>query len=84
MLGFRRTFRAAGAKTVISSLWKVSDEATNELMQSFYERLWLDGETKQTALRDAQLDMLKRNRIEHDGDALPSTWGAFVLDGVWK
>ena len=53
-------------------------------MQSFYERLWLDGESKQHALRNAQLEMLKRNRIENDGAALPSTWGAFVLDGDWR
>ena len=52
-------------------------------MQSFYERLWLDEQTKQEALRNAQLDMLKRNRIENERDGLPSTWGAFVLDGDW-
>lgn len=84
MLGFRRTFRAAGAKTVISSLWRVSDESTNELMRAFYERLWLQGESTQAALRGAQLDMLKQNRIENEGHALPSTWGAFVLDGAWE
>ena len=77
MLGFRRTFRSAGAKTVISSLWRVSDESTNELMQSFYERLWLQGQSKIDALRGAQLEMLKRARIENEGEALPSTWGAF-------
>ena len=36
------------------------------------------------ALRGAQLEMLKRNRIENEGEALPSTWGAFVLDGAWE
>lgn len=84
MLGFRRTFRQAGARTVISSLWKVSDEATNELMQSFYESMWINGKSKLEALRHAQLEMLKLNRIDNDGDGLPSTWGAFVLDGAWK
>ena len=33
------------------------------------------------ALRGAQLDLLAQNRIENEGDGLPSTWEAFVLDG---
>ena len=84
MLEFRSTFRQAGVDTVISSLWKVSDEATSELMQIFYERMWLDGESKLDALRGAQLELLEQNRIENEGEGLPSTWGAFVLDGQWK
>jgi CHAT domain-containing protein len=84
MLGLRRTFRQSGARTVISSLWSVEDRSTSLLMQGFYERLWLRGQGTLEALRGAQLDMLKRNRIENDGDGLPSTWGAFVLDGDWR
>jgi CHAT domain-containing protein len=84
VLGLRRTFRQSGARCVISSLWSVKDRTTNLLMQRFYERLWLRGQGTQKALRGAQLDMLKQNRIENDGDGLPSTWGAFVLDGDWQ
>jgi CHAT domain-containing protein len=84
MLGLRRTFRQSGARTVISSLWSVKDRSTNLLMQSFYERLWLRGQGTLEALRGAQLEMLKRNRIENEGDGLPSTWGAFLLDGDWR
>jgi hypothetical protein len=84
MLGLRRTFRQSGARTVISSLWPVEDRATSLLMQSFYDRLWLRCQGTLEALRGAQLDMLKRNRIENDGNGLPSTWGAFVLDGDWR
>ncbi len=83
MIGLRRAFQTAGAKTVISSLWSVKDESTSELMQAFYENLWLEGMGKGEALRRAQLDMLERNRSEH-GDGLPSTWGAFVLSGDWR
>lgn len=83
MIGLRRSLRQAGAKTVISSLWSVEDESTRALMQNFYRRLWLLKESKLEALRNAQLDLLKKNRREH-GRGLPSTWGAFVLDGDWR
>ena len=83
MIGLRRSFRQAGARTVISSLWKVRDDSTQELMERFYENLWLRNMGKLEALRSAQLWMLDRNRKE-SGDGLPSTWGAFVLDGDWE
>ena len=81
MIGLRRAFRMAGARTVISSLWEVSDKSTRDLMTRFYENLWLKGMPKLVAFRSAQLSLLKRNR-EREGHALPSTWGAFVLDGA--
>jgi CHAT domain-containing protein len=52
-------------------------------MQSFYTNLWRKKMGRGEALRAAQLEMLARNRAEH-GDALPSTWGAFVLSGEWR
>jgi len=84
MLGLRRTLRQSGARTVVSSLWSVDDRATSRLMQDFYRGLWVDGKPKLEALRTAQLAMLRRNRAEHGGEARPSTWGAFVLDGDWR
>src|SRR5262249_5131907 len=41
LLGLRRAFEMAGARTVISSLWSVNDESTAHLMQSFYQNLWV-------------------------------------------
>jgi CHAT domain-containing protein len=83
LIGLRRAFRTAGARTVISSLWSVKDESTSRLMQSFYANLFLRGLGRCEALRSAQLEMLQRNRMQQDA-ASPGTWGAFVLDGEWR
>jgi CHAT domain-containing protein len=81
MLGLRRALRQAGATTVVSSLWRVDDAATAELMRGFYRHLWSDGQPVAAALRRAQLEMLERNRRSGAGES-PRTWGAFVVDGV--
>jgi CHAT domain-containing protein len=73
VLGLRRAFVVAGVKTVIMSLWKVPDEATQELMVDFYQRL-LSGEPRFAALRAAQLS-LKAKYPD------PRIWGAFILEG---
>ena len=85
MLGLRRALRQAGARTVISSLWSVDDEATSELMQGLYYLLWLEGTDLLEAFREARLEMLQQARMESGssfGD--PARWGAFVLDGDWR
>jgi CHAT domain-containing protein len=84
LIGLRRALRLAGARSTVTSLWKVSDEATVELMESFNRRLWIEGKSKLEALRGAQIEMLQANRRKHGGDGLPSTWGAFVLEGSWR
>ncbi|NQU49718.1 MAG: CHAT domain-containing protein [Planctomycetes bacterium] len=83
LMSLRRAFSVAGADTVLSSLWKVDDLATAELMKYFYTNLWEKGLSRSEALHQAKLRMLKRNRLE-EGDPKPSTWGAFVLSGEWN
>jgi CHAT domain-containing protein len=59
--GLQRAFHLAGAQHVVASLWNIPDQATNALMQEFYQNLW--GEQKLPpldALRAAQLTMLRR------------------------
>jgi CHAT domain-containing protein len=58
VLGLQRAFHAAGARTVIASLWKVDDAATSVLMEQFYTNLWVKKLPKLEALRQAQLAVL--------------------------
>jgi len=69
--GLQRAFRAAGAKNLIMSLWKVNDEATNELMTSFYSE-WISSGDKVKAFRNAQLKVKDKYKY-------PYYWAAFVL-----
>ena len=84
LMSLRRAFEVAGAKTVVSSLWKVEDRATATLMGHFYENYWLKGRGKSKALHAARLRMLEENRSSRNGDSRPETWGAFVLSGDWQ
>lgn len=71
--GLQRAFKLAGAKAIIMSLWPVSDEATKDLMISFYSS-WSKSGDLYAAFKEAQLD-LKKKYPE------PYYWGAFILNG---
>jgi len=58
VFGLQRAFHQAGARTVIASLWKVDDSATQALMIEFYKNLWERKLSKLESLRQAQLRML--------------------------
>lgn len=75
--GLRRALVLAGAETQVTSLWKVSDEATRILMVSFYEKL-LKGEGRSEALRHAQLELMQNPKYSH-----PYYWASFLPIGDW-
>jgi len=74
--GLTTAFLFAGARNVIASLWKVSDESTAELMITFYTQL-LSGKDKATALREAKLSLIKSEKYNH-----PYYWAPFVQIGA--
>lgn len=75
VFGLQRGFKKAGVKTILMSLWKVDDEATQILMSQFYKNL-MSGKTKVEALREAQ--QFVRN-TDNNKFAEPRYWAAFVL-----
>lgn len=89
LLGLRWAFGMAGARSLLTSLWKVPDEPTVRLMTKFYGYLWRspkDGGPlgKAAALRQAQLDLINENRARFNGDSRPNDWGSWVLSGDWR
>jgi CHAT domain-containing protein len=73
--GLQRAFMLAGAKTLVMSLWKVDDAATQELMSDFYSR-WITLNDHADAFYNTQLEV--RKKFAH-----PFYWGAFVVVGKY-
>jgi CHAT domain-containing protein len=82
-LGLGRAFLAAGANSLVMSLWSVEDNATSELMKRFYQHL-LNGESKVQALRAAQCYFLRQEGSLHSHYSHPYFWAAFRLVGDIK
>ncbi len=72
--GLQRAFLVAGAKTLIMSMFKVDDDATQKLILNFY-RKWLTT----TNLRQSFVDAKKELRTEYPE---PIYWGAFMMIGL--
>ena len=62
VLGLQRAFQLAGARTAVTSLWKVPDAATQALMTRFHRNVWEKRMGKLEALREAQVWLLKEGR----------------------
>jgi CHAT domain-containing protein len=73
LVGLQRAFLYAGTPAVVTTLWKVDDRASFELIRAFYDRLDAGGPV--VALRQAQLET--QRAFPH-----PFAWAAFGLTGV--
>ena len=71
--GLRRAVMVAGAETLLTSLWKVDDKATRDLMERYYKNL-LKGRGRSDAMREAALQLRKSH--PH-----PYYWAPFIPIG---
>lgn len=78
--GLRRAFQMAGARTVISALWPVSDKATADMMSCLYgfeeDNLAL---AMQSLAKRKLEELRKRNQPDH-----PYLWAPFIAVGDWR
>jgi CHAT domain-containing protein len=72
--GLQRAFLVAGAKVLIMSMFKVDDEATQELMLKFYQK-WLNFGNMRASFVDAKKEL----RATYPD---PIYWGAFMMIGL--
>lgn len=79
LVGLTRGFMYAGAKGVVVSLWSIQDAGTSELMKKFYHQLLEKKLNPVTAMRAAQLEMIKSEQWKS-----PYYWAAFLVQGEWN
>ena len=91
LIGLTRAFQYAGARSVMASLWKISDRTTAELMVRFYKHLKA-GLPKDEALRAAQMELIhgpiqvknEKGEVEEIDASAPYYWAAFQIYGDWQ
>jgi CHAT domain-containing protein len=77
LLGFTSAFLYAGAVAVLTSLWRIDDQATSVFMRHFYEELTVSQCETAEALQLAQRTMLADDQYR-----APYFWAPFVLTGA--
>jgi len=75
VFGLQRGFKKAGVRSLLMSLWKVDDEATQILMTEFYRQL-VAGHGKRAAFRAAQQHL---RTVDNGKWNSPQHWAAFIL-----
>jgi CHAT domain-containing protein len=83
VLGLERSFRVAGAKSVVMTLWPVDDEVTREFMRGLYEERFGQRATTANATWNAARGLLKQRR-EAGKSTHPWYWAGFVGAGEWQ
>lgn len=88
LVGFIRAFMYAGTPSILASLWRVNDTATQYLMSAFYQNLSKSGKARalqqaaQTVMHTT-LHLGRRKKREFEL-VHPFFWSSFVLMGDWK
>ena len=85
VIGISRAFMKGGASSIISTLWKIDDQYSMKITETFYHEWKNNNLTKANALRTAQLSLL--NEIKNDRKIVyphPFIWAGFTLLGDYK
>ncbi len=77
-LGLAGVAVRAGARSVLATLWSISDIASAELISEFYHQLGQSGVSRAEALQRAQMKLIQNRSYRH-----PGYWSAFLLIGNW-
>lgn len=77
MISLAHAFNYAGSNAILTSLWKIDETATTQIMQGFYENL-STGQPKDLALKMAKLDYLTSAPQRATS---PDYWAGLVLLG---
>ncbi|MBD2054763.1 CHAT domain-containing protein [Oculatella sp. FACHB-28] len=78
-LGLAGAAAQAGVRSVLASLWFVNDQATADLVETFYANLKIPQSSKAEALQQAQTRLIETGEeFSH-----PAYWAPFVLIGSW-
>ncbi|GAB5398875.1 MAG: hypothetical protein Aureis2KO_04600 [Aureisphaera sp.] len=77
MISLAHAFNYAGSKSILTSLWKIDEQSSNEIVDSFYAYL-AKGLQKDVALRKAKLDYIANAQGRTQA---PFYWSGLVLMG---
>lgn len=83
VFGLRRAFRLAGARSVVMSLWPVSDSSSADWMLALYRARLQERASTIDSVRAADLTLIRQRR-EMKLDPAPYYWAAFVATGDWR
>jgi CHAT domain-containing protein len=83
VMGLVRSFRVAGAKTVVMTLWPVDDEIARRFMRSLYAERFARHQTSANAAWLATRSLLAERRTAGKSTH-PWYWAGFVASGAWQ
>ena len=83
VLGLVRSFRVAGAKTVVMTLWPVEDDMARRFMRSLYTERFARHMTSADAAWRATGHLLAERRTSGKSTH-PWYWAGFVASGAWQ
>jgi len=75
-----RAFNFSGIPSVVATHWNISDEASKKMMELYYGFLQ-QGQPKDIALQQAQLEYLRNDKVSSPAFRLPVYWAAWMSVG---